>query len=472
MSIKIKIPDGRTISVPTDDLEIAKKSVAQWVKKNPLPEIDRTERAAQLSEEDVSTFGDVLKAPVAGVVSAVSGALSLPAELIDLVSQDEGEASIAEGVRDVFDTITPTTKTGLGQGVKFVTQFVVPGGIAAKVARARNMGKAGEIGAFAAADVIATTPDVETLGDFFDTGPTKRINTEDLVGSEIAAANLINRFKVASEGTALLLGGPAMIKGIAKGTGSVADRIAKSNAAQSAGNTASAAVDGIKAKIFDNVGTTPDLENPGFISRNIRRLSDKITFRGDMPDDTAKQLQHLKIHSVSLANKKSRNSIEELTEGLKSLNKSGQINNVDESAILNSLNDYIFPTPKGKTSRETVQAGAAKFLKETDQLFKNIDDKRFVGSKSLFGKEKQYSLFDSATKVRNDIDAMSDVIMKDLKAVDDLADNKLNEALIAEIDKNMSFYGRTVYRALTDPDFDPLYKPGTKIEDPVKRKKT
>lgn len=35
------------------------------------------------------------------------------------------------------------------------------------------MGKAGEIGAFAAADVIATTPDVETLGDFFDTGPTK-----------------------------------------------------------------------------------------------------------------------------------------------------------------------------------------------------------------------------------------------------------------------------------------------------------
>lgn len=63
------------------------------------------------------------------MVSAVSGALSLPAELIDLVSQDEGEASIAEGVRDVFDTITPTTKTGLGQGVKFVTQFVVPGGL-------------------------------------------------------------------------------------------------------------------------------------------------------------------------------------------------------------------------------------------------------------------------------------------------------------------------------------------------------
>ena len=471
MSIKIKVPDGRTISVPTDDLEIAKKSVAQWVKKNPLPEIDRTERAAQLGEEDVSTFGDVLKAPAAGIISAISGAVSLPAELIDLVTLDEGEESIAEGVRDVFDTITPTTRTGLGQGVKFVFQYGVPGGIASKIAKTAGLGRAGQIGAFGAADVVATNPDVETLGDFFDTGPTKRINTEDLVGAEIAAANLINRFKVASEGTALLLGGPAMIKGIAKGTGSVADRIAKSNAAQSAGNTASAAVDGIKAKIFDNVGTTPDLENPGFISRNIKRLSDKITFRGDMPDDASKQLQHLKIQSVSLANKKARNSIEELTTGLKALNKSGQINDVDESAILNALNDYIFPTPKGKTSRESVQAGAAKMLKETDDLFKNIDDKRFSGSKSLFGKEKTYSLFDSAAKIRKDIDDMSNVIANDLRAVDDLADNKLNEALIAEIDKNMNFYGRTVYRALTDPDFDPLYKPGTKIVDPVKEKK-
>ena len=125
MSIKIKVPDGRTISVPTDDLEIAKKSVAQWVKKNPLPEIDRTERAAQLGEEDVSTFGDVLKAPAAGIISAISGAVSLPAELIDLVTLDEGEESIAEGVRDVFDTITPTTRTGLGQGVKFVFQYGV-----------------------------------------------------------------------------------------------------------------------------------------------------------------------------------------------------------------------------------------------------------------------------------------------------------------------------------------------------------
>ncbi|HCT53400.1 MAG TPA: hypothetical protein DF712_13180, partial [Balneola sp.] len=70
MSTTITVPDGRKIEIPTDDLEFAKIAAANWVQKNPLPEIDTTQRAAQLGEEDVSTFGDILKAPVAGVVSA------------------------------------------------------------------------------------------------------------------------------------------------------------------------------------------------------------------------------------------------------------------------------------------------------------------------------------------------------------------------------------------------------------------
>ena len=38
---------------------------------NPLPEIDPTQQAAQLGEEDVSTLGDVLKAPVAGLTPSL-----------------------------------------------------------------------------------------------------------------------------------------------------------------------------------------------------------------------------------------------------------------------------------------------------------------------------------------------------------------------------------------------------------------
>ena len=227
MSLQVKVPDGRTISIPSDDLEMAKVVAVKWAQDNPIPEIDTTELAARLGEEDVSTFGDVLKAPVAGIANAVSGALSLPAELIDLATLDEGEASLAEGVRDIFDTITPTTRTGAGNAVKFLFQFGGAGWLGSSIAKARQMGKMGELAAFGAADVVATTPEVETLGDFFDTGPTKRIETEDLEASELAAANLINRFKVASEGTALLLGGPVIIKAAAKGVGSVAEKIAR-----------------------------------------------------------------------------------------------------------------------------------------------------------------------------------------------------------------------------------------------------
>ena len=431
---------------------------------NPLPEIDPTQQAAQLGEEDVSTLGDVLKAPVAGLVSAVSGAVSLPAELIDLVSQDEGEASLAEGVRDIFDTITPTTRTGAGKAVKFATQFIVPGGLAARAAKLRNFGKTGELGAFAAADVVATTPDVETLGDFFEGGPTQRIDTEDLEASELAAANLINRFKVASEGTALLLGGPAVIKAVAKGTGPVLDKIAKNDSVQAAANS-------VREKILDNVGIKPDLNDANFLSRNIRNLSNKVKkgifFKGEFPDDATQKLNHTKIHSISTANKSVRNNVEEINHGLIVLNKNGLLNDVDEANILDAITDFIYPINKGQISRETVRANASKTLKDADELFKKVPDKRklLYGTKSIFGVDKELSLFNAADRTRNEITNLS-------RAVSDLYGVKspLNEALKKVIDDNEAFYGRTVYRAMKDPTFDPLRKADGTI-DPAKQAK-
>ena len=448
---------------------------------NPPPEIDPTQQAAQLGEEDVSTLGDVAKGIVAGPIDAIAGLVSLPAELIDLVSQDEGEESLAEGVRDVFDVITPTTRTGAGKAAKFITQFVVPGGIAAKAARARNLGKTGEIGAFAAADVVATTPDVETLGDFFDGGPTKRIDTEDLVGSEVAAANLANRFKVAAEGTALLLGGPAIIKAVAKGTGPVVDEIAKAGPVK-------AAAEGIRAKLLDNVGPMADLENPTFISRNIRNARNKLreseigakagrlfSYKGNQADDVMQSLRYLKIHQVSEADKKIRRNLESLTEGLEVLNRNGALNKTDQESIIDAINDYIFASPKGNLSRETVQANAGKFLKEIDDRFKTIDNKftlknRFglYRTKSLLsGKPRDLSLLNSASKVRNEIDSLSSVIKKDLTDPDD---PEFNKALLQVIGDNESFYGRRVYRASRD-DWSPLYKADGKTVDPAKKEK-
>ena len=473
MSFKVKVPDGRIIEVRTDDPDSAKNVALTWASKNPLPEIDSTERAAQLGEEDISTFGDMLKGVPAGVINSLAGVASFPAELIDLVSLDEGEESVAENVRSAFEYITPTTKTTAGNAVKFITQFVVPGTIASKVAAARNIGRLGQIGAFGAADVLATTPDVETLGDFFETGPTQRIDTEDLEGADLASANLINRFKVASEGTAILLGGPAVIKAAAKGVGSLSEAVAKKDTAQ-------IAAEAVRSKLLDNVGVKPDLENPNFVSRNIRKTREKIakyvSFKGELPDDLVQKLRYQKIQSISANNKRARNSIEELDLSLKILNKNGLLNDVNQATLLDALNNYIFPTKKGKVSREFVQRQAEDILKGADGLFSQVKDKkilgvvprpRLYGAKGLFGQDRGLSIFESAKKIRADIDNLSKNISDDLS---DGIDSDMNKALIETIGENMGFYGRTVYRATTDPDFNPIRNADGSI-DAVKQQK-
>ena len=161
----VRLPDGRSIDIPTDDVEAAKNAAASWAKDNPI-----TERGAQLGEEDISALGDIGRGIGAGLVGAAEGLASLPAELIDYTT--DADESKAAAVREFFGQYKPTTSTTLGEVAKFITQFAVPGGFAAKAAKAAKLGRAGQVSAFAAADVAATTPDVETLGDFFDGGPT------------------------------------------------------------------------------------------------------------------------------------------------------------------------------------------------------------------------------------------------------------------------------------------------------------
>ena len=207
MSTTINLPDGRSLTLPTDDLELAKKVAVKYAIDNP-----KIDRGAELGEEDVSVMGDLIRGPVAGLVQAAAGVAALPAELIDLATLEEGEESTAQAVTDFFDKFTPDTHTGAGEAVKFMTQFIVPGGLAAKAAgkagqglsKARKLGV--QTGAFAGADFAVATPDVETIGDFFESGPTKRTDLENLEGIDLAQARIGNRFKVATEGALLSLG--------------------------------------------------------------------------------------------------------------------------------------------------------------------------------------------------------------------------------------------------------------------------
>ena len=449
--ISVKLPDGRVVPVDTDNADVARRTAQKYLDNNPF-----VPRGAELGEEDISAVGDILRGVGAGLVGAVEGISTLPVEAYEAISgSDEGSS---EELRKFFAKYKPETSTGLGEAAKFITQFAAPGGIALKASKAIKAKKAIEskgldatdVTAFAAADVAATTPDVETLGDFFDVGPTRRIETEDLAGAELASATLANRLKVAAEGASIVLGVPAIARLGMAGLGKGVDALGKTDMVK-------AAAQAIKDPNtpFYNVGVKPDLENPAFFARNFDRLKKQarkyLTVQGEMPDRFSAQLNQLKVAEVSAHNNRVRQAVNELDDAMSFVNKNGGIfNNQDQSRILNTVNDYLFAEditrgPKA-VSRETIKTRAANELKEIDDIIgKNMP-------KSLFGK-RDLSLFNSATKIRNEIDGLSSSVKEMID--DPLISNEIKNTLSTTIGDNKTYYGIRLYRAFKDTDYKP-----------------
>lgn len=444
--MQVRVPDGRIISVPTEDIETAKKVAIRFAQENP-----RIQRGAQLGEEDVNVFGDVARGVGAGVVQAAAGVASLPAELIDLATLDEGEESAAEAVTDFFDKFTPDTHTGAGEAVKFMTQFIVPGGIAGKIAgkagqglsKARKLGV--QTGAFAGADFAVATPDVETIGDFFESGPTKRTELENLEGIDLAQARIGNRFKVATEGALMSLGitgafaTPRLIKA---GIDKTAESDLLKNAAQKVTDS---------NKPFAKVGLEPE-EAEGVFGKAFQKgkkiFESNFTFKGDLPDRFVADLKASRIAQVAAQDQIARNGVEQITNGIKILTKTGLQNETDERVALNALQDFIFAERQGDMSREVIRSNAEKILKELDEKIVSQVNKEPEFKKIYKRIKGEGSLVEGATKIRNQIDNLSNRIIDS----DDFIDDELKEV----IKQNRGFYGTRIYRSFNDVDFDPF----------------
>ena len=436
----VPVPDGsgRVIEVLTDDPIYASQRAREWAAENPS-----VERGAELGEEDVSAFGDVFRGVGAGLVGALEGISTLPTELADAITDSDENSS--QVIREFFDKYKPETSTGIGEAARFITQFAVPGGAAAKVAK--GLGRPAQVGAFAAADVAATTPDVETLGDFLDAGPTKRIETKDLAAAELAQANLANRLKVATEGAAVVLGVPAIARLGVSAIGSTAEALGKTDMAKEA---ARAIAD--PNTPFKSVGVKPDLTDPNFFERQIESLKKTgrrfLTNQGRMPDEFSAQYEATRVSKIAAQNSAARQGVEKINNALTYANKNeGIFNSQDQSTILNTLNDFLFAESKTGVSREVVRDNAAKVLKDID--------KKIAASKpkTLFGSERDLSLFDGATQLRKQIDGLSDSIIK-IKN-DPLLQEGSRQQLIKTIDGNLGFYGTRIYRAAKETDYTP-----------------
>jgi len=434
--ITVRLPDGRSVNVNTNDQEVARRTAKKYLDENPL-----VERGAQLGEEDVSAIGDIGRGIGAGLVSATEGIATLPMELLG--SEEES----IQTVRNFFDKYKPDTQTEVGKAARFIAQFAAPGGIAAKAAK--GLGSAGKLGATVGADIAATTPDVETLGDFFEAGPTKRIDTSDLDGAELAAANLSNRLRVGAEGAAVVLGVPAIAKLGAKSVGAGLDAFAGTDFAKAA---AQAIRD--PETPFSGVGVKPDLENPTFMQRQVQRLQKVgrkyLTMQGELPDRFTAQYDALRVSQIAAQNSQARQAVEQIENALSFANKNqGLFNNQDRSRILDTLNDFLFAENAdmrpGGLSREAIRNNAARELKEISDIISQN------APKTLFGNKKELTLFDSATNFRNQIDGLSDSV-KDILA-DGLQSEESKKSLLDAIGANKEFYGMRLYRATREPGY-------------------
>ena len=434
--IRVRLPDGRSVPVNTDDPDVARKTAQKYLDENPL-----IERGAQLGEEDVGAIGDIGRGIGAGVVDAASAIATLPSQLT-------GDQESEEELRKFFDKYRPEVHTDLGKAVKFITQFAVPGGFAAKAAK--GLGSIGKVAAFGAADVAVATPDVETLGDFFEGGPTQRIDTSDLAGAELAAAHLSNRIKVGAEGAAFVLGVPAIAALGLKAVGATAETLGKTDFVRDAARA-------IKDPNtpFHAVGIKPDLENPKFFRKNIERFQKAYkkygTFQGRMPDRFSKQYDALRISEIASQSSAARQAVEKIDEAVSFVNKNeGVFNNQDKSRVLDTLNDYLFAEEswaKPGLTRQQIQQSAERELKEIDEIIgKNL-------SKSLFAKRKDLSLFRGAEDLRTQIDGLSDSVKDILR--DPILTKEMQEDLIKTIGNNKTFYGMRLYRALNDTNYQP-----------------
>ena len=88
--IKVRLPDGRSVKVDTEDESVARQKAQVFYDNNPMP----VERGAQLGEEDVSAAGEIARGVGAGLVGGVEGLSSLPEQITKQNSPNDGSYNL------------------------------------------------------------------------------------------------------------------------------------------------------------------------------------------------------------------------------------------------------------------------------------------------------------------------------------------------------------------------------------------
>ena len=161
------------------------------------------------SETQESTTQEIAEGIASGLLAIPQGIAELGAAGIDLAFDTSYSRDVTEAFDGIREAAGIDPEGAAGEIAEVVSQFVVPGLGAAsavsKLSRVKNLPKlaqkAAQIGAAGVTDAVVATDGVTTIGDFFDAGPTKTIDTIGLEGRELAAARIANKLKIGIEAT-------------------------------------------------------------------------------------------------------------------------------------------------------------------------------------------------------------------------------------------------------------------------------
>lgn len=192
-----------------------------------------SQREDELTEEVLPTKGtatagdyllDVVRAPLKGASKAVQGLLQLGVLPIDYLA----DTNLINGIDDIFNKITPDTKTGIGDIAATLVQYGAPLGVATKLAGGikflnrvtetkklsnlntlektseliRRTGYYGSIGGIT--DFIASVPGQDrTLSEVIGLSDTTEKDIDQLEGSNKAKEVFKEKLKFGAEGTVI-----------------------------------------------------------------------------------------------------------------------------------------------------------------------------------------------------------------------------------------------------------------------------
>jgi hypothetical protein len=233
-----------------------------------------------------------------GGTRIAQGVFELLATVPDLVADTNYSSAVTEAFDSFREQMGIDPQGLVGRGAEVITQFVIPGAAAARVVGGLSQaGRLGtfirQVGAAGLADAVVSDNDTTTIGDFFEGGPTQRVEDTGLQGSEEALRRIGNRFRIGLEGGVAQVAAPLLVRGTGRLLGETALAVDRIPGVRLAGPVALARgarraaqpVVAAAGRLEEALRTRP--ESVGPFGRFLGETMAAMRYRGVLPQEIA-----------------------------------------------------------------------------------------------------------------------------------------------------------------------------------------